>query len=341
MSETLHNETPAQLDLVATGSGDRVDGTSVGLSVCIPCYSAPAAMLQESVDSAAAQLPPGAELLILPNGQRAIETVQHVTLPARTRVVPSDEVLDLVTNWNRCLDEAAGSLIHILHEDDAVAPGFYRVVFEAARRFPGAALYATASQSFDLPPRSEDDLVAEPELLAGIDAARFLLLDTRHSCGNVVFTRRALDASGGFLPEFKYCCDEEAYLRLAASGGIGFHPARLYRNRTHTGQNRYADWLRTEWVPTYVGSRVEGARALGSHAVAIAMRSSEERVASVAITLASSGYRAESIEQLERLEAFIHPRRSRRITVAKVVCRSRTALTVMRARRRLMAGRTG
>jgi hypothetical protein len=339
MSETQGNETLAWLDLIAPGGSGRVGGASVGLSVCIPCYSAPADMLQESIDSAAVQLEAGAELVILPNGPAAIETIAQVALPAGARVVPSAEVLDLVTNWNRCLDTATGSLVHILHEDDAVAPGFYRVVTATARRFPEAALYATASQAFELPAPSEEDIGAEPELLESLDAARFLLLDERHSCGNVVFNRNALESSGGFLPEFTYCCDEEAYLRLAASGGIGFHPAPLYRNRAHAGQSRFQDWLRPEFVPTYVGSRVEGARALGNGAVALAERSSEERVVSVAVTLASAGYRGESVRQLQRLEEFIRPRRSRRVTIAKAVCRSRTALAVMQARRRFMAGR--
>ena len=341
MSETLGHEKGARPDLVGSGRDDLADPARVGLSVCIPCYSAPAWMLQESIDSAAGQLPSGTELVVLPNGPRAIETVAQVTLPPGARVVPSADVLDLVTNWNRCLDTAFGELVHILHEDDAVAPGFYRVVAAAAQRFPSAALYASASQSFEAPLPSEEDIAAEPVLLEGLDAARLLLLDGRHSCGNVVFTRRALNASGGFLPEFAYCCDEEAYLRLAAVGGIGFHSAPLYRNRVHAGQARYADWLRPEFVETYVSSRVEGARALGSEAFALAERSSEERVVSVAVTLASAGYGAEAVQQLQRLEAFIRPRRSRRVRVAKALCRSRAGLALMRARRRVIAGGDG
>jgi hypothetical protein len=311
----------------------------IGLSVCIPCYSAPLALLQEAVDSAAQQLPEGAELVVLPNGPRAIETVEQVVMPTvGARVEASAEALDLVTNWNRALDAAHGSLIHILHEDDAVAPGFYRVVLETARRFPGAALYATASQSFDAPLPSDEEVAAQPELLEGLAAAEFLLVDVRHSCGNVVFTRRALEASGGFLPEFSYCCDEEAYPRLAAFGGIGLHPAGLYRNRVHAGQARHSDWLRPEFVSTYMRSRIQGARGLGPEAVALAERSSEERVVSVAVTFASAGYRDESIRQLDRLEDVIRPRRSRRVMIAKTVCRSRVALALMRARRRALAG---
>lgn len=339
MSEALGNETHARLGLVDAGSDEHADGPQVGLSVCIPCYSASAAMIQESIDSAASQLPSDAELVVLPNGPRAIEALDAVTLPAGARVVPSVEVLDLVTNWNRCLDAAGGALIHILHEDDAVAPGFYRAVIDTARRFPGAGLYSTASQSFGAPLPGEDALAAEPELLVGLDAARFLLVDDRHSCGNIVLTRRALELHGGFLPAFEYSLDEEAFLRFASSGGIGFHAAPLYRNRAHAEQLRHSSWLREEFIREYVGGRIEGTRVFGNDAVALAERSSVERVVSVAVTLAQAGYLEESLQQLERLEAFIHPHRSRRIQVAKVLCRSRTALALMRARRRVIVGR--
>jgi hypothetical protein len=339
VSETLGNEKQARLEDGDVDGAADADARRVALSVCIPCYSASAEMLQESIDSAALQLPAEAELVVLPNGPRAIETLGRVTLPAGARVVSSVEVLDIVTNWNRCLDAAVGPLIHLLHEDDAVAPGFYGVVLDLARRFPSAALYATASQSFADPLPSDETLAAEPELLEGFDAARFLLVDDRHACGNIVLTRRALDLHGGFLPAFEYSLDEEAFLRYATSGGIAFHQAPLYRNRAHEGQLRHSSWLRPEFIREFVGGRIEAARPFGSEAVSLAEDSSVERVVSVAVTLAAAGYRAESVQQLKRLEAFIRPHRSRRITVAKVVCRSRSALALMRARRHLIRGR--
>jgi hypothetical protein len=315
------------------------DGSPVRLSVCVPCYSGSAEMVQESIDSAAVQLPAGAELVVLPNGPRAIEALEDVTLPAGALVFPSTEVLDMVTNWNRCLESASGTLIHILHEDDAVAPGFYRVITDLAERFPTAALYSTASQAFDAPEPAATALAAEPELLEGFDAARFLLVDDRHACGNIVLTRQAIDLHGGFLHAYEFSLDEEAFLRYAATGGIAFHPAPLYRNRVHGGQLRYSSWLRPEFIQEFVGGRIEGARPFGSEALELAERSSVERTISVAVTLALAGHRTEALEQLERLEQFIRPHRSRRITVAKGICRSRVALGLIRARRRLIVGR--
>jgi hypothetical protein len=316
-----------------------VDHSEVMLSVCIPCYSASAAMVQQCLDSAVTQLPEDAEILVLPSGAHAISTVETLVLKPEVRVIPSTDSLDLVGNWNRCLNAASGSFIHILHEDDVVAPGFYDLILDMARRYPDAAMYATAAAQMTDRAVEPGELVAEPTFFDGLDAARFLLTDERHACGNVVLTRRAIEAKGGFLPQFAYCCDEEAYLRLAAVGGLGFHPARLYRERAHPGQSRNHDWLRPEFVPIYVGARLEGAKELGPDALDLAVRSTVQRVVSIAVTLASAGYRDESVLQLERLEQFIQPHHSRRITVAKRLCRSSIALAAIRIRRRLLARR--
>jgi hypothetical protein len=324
----------------AAGGDDAGARASIPLSVCIPCYSSPREMVQESIDSAASQLPDDAELIVLPNGPDATEVVGTISLPAGARVESSAEVLDLVTNWNRCLAAANGALIHFLHEDDAVAPGFYRAIMMAAARFPDAAIYSTASQGYDAPLPSPETLDAEPTLIEGFDAARFLLADDRHSCGNVVLTRRVVEERGGFLPDYAYSVDEEAYLRYAAEGGIGFHPAPLYRNRVHQGQVRYASWLRPEFVREYVGGRVEGARAFGSEARALAERTSVDRIVSALVTVARAGHRTEAVAQLEELERFLRPARSGRVLIAKTVCRSRTALALVGLRQRL-CGRLG
>jgi hypothetical protein len=296
-------------------------------------------MVQECVDSAAQQLPSGSELTILPNGSRAVETVSAVRLPPNARIVPSYEELDLVANWNRCLDEAAGSLIHILHDDDAVAPGFYSTVLNLSRRFPDAGLYATTAAPLVPAPDAARAPSGGDVLLEGIDAARFFLIDDRHACGNVVMKRDVIAREGGFLTEFSYCCDEEAYLRWAAVGGVGLNPAPLYRNRVHPGQTRYSDWLRTDFVDLYLGSRATGASRLGPEAFELAVKSSEQRVVSVAITLALAGNDADSQLRLRELSAALKPRQSRRARLAMLACRSRVVLRSLQLRRRVHARR--
>lgn len=312
---------------------------AVTLSVCIPSFSAPASMVQECVASAANQLPDASELLIFPNGSRAIETLSGVRLPAAARVVPSQDELDLVTNWNRCLAHASGSLVHILHEDDAVAAGFYSTVLDLHRRFPDAGLYATTSGPLTSTERWSHGTSGDPALLQGLEAARFFLVDDSHACGNVVMKMDVIARDGGFRREFSYCCDEEAFLRWSASGGVGLRRIPLYRNRVHAGQARYSDWLKPDFVQLYLNSRTEGARRLGDEALKLAATSSERRIVSVAITLALAGHKPESQLRLAELSAALEPGRSRRAQLAGLACRSRVALRFLQLRRRLLARR--
>ncbi|MCH7578644.1 MAG: glycosyltransferase [Chloroflexi bacterium] len=141
---------------------------SLRLSVCIPCYVEPPEVLQTAIDSAAMQLPEESELLIFPNGPEALAATESVTIPEDARVIPSKELLSMAGNWNRCLGESRGELIHILHADDAVAPGFYQAVLELAARYPQAALYATGfGPLVEGVPASIGTQAGETRLLAG------------------------------------------------------------------------------------------------------------------------------------------------------------------------------
>ena len=145
-----------------------LQSVSLQLSVCIPCYVEPPEVLQTAIDSAAMQLPEESELLIFPNGPEALAATESVTIPEDARVIPSKELLSMAGNWNRCLGESRGELIHILHADDAVAPGFYQAVLELAARYPQAALYATGfGPLVEGVPASIRTHAGETRLLAG------------------------------------------------------------------------------------------------------------------------------------------------------------------------------
>ena len=49
----------------------------------------------------------------------------------------------MVGNWNTWIQRAKGSLIHILHQDDFVANGYYREIKNLADNYPGVGLYST------------------------------------------------------------------------------------------------------------------------------------------------------------------------------------------------------
>jgi glycosyltransferase involved in cell wall biosynthesis len=309
------------------------------LSVCIPVYRKPPETVQVAIDSAARQLPSGSELLLLPDGRSALDVVDQLRLPDGTRVVASEERLGLVGNWNRCLTSSDGSLVHILHDDDAVAPGFYDAILFLAHRYPEASLYATAARAL----RGEIstaglDLMHHSFLLEGESAARFLLEEGDHNCGSVVLTRRAVEREGPFRSEFDYCPDEEAYLRYAAVGGLAVTPAPLYLGGTHPAQASYATWRRADFVQVFIASRVEGARFYGDAMMELAGQSSARGVISLAISLAAAGETRLALNRLDDLaEVYPPSRRWLRYRVARVVLRSRVLLRAFRFRRRLLS----
>jgi len=316
---------------VTPAEGPRAD---VRLTVCIPCYSADGEAIAAAAQSAATQLPERSELIVVPSGPASAITAE-LALPAITRVTEPTEPPGLVHNFNRCLALAAGDLIHILHSDDTVAPGFYAIILRLAEQYPDAAMYATGF-------RSDRDVAAStheaaPQRLRGADAARFLLADERHAAGNVVLTRRAVERLGAFREEYSFCPDEEAYLRWATLGGVAFDPVRLYVERTHAGQARLATWRHPDFVRTYVAARAAGARLFDERVGAIERASTERRLASVAVSVAQADP-AVALALLTALEEERpESRRSRRVRLARLAARRRTVLRALLWRRRLKA----
>ncbi len=262
-------------------------GTSV--SVCIPTFDKPLWMVQRAVDSAVAQADALTEIIIAPQGERARKYVRDLCLPQQAKVLSPDQPGGLVANWNRCLVESKGSLVHILHDDDVIVPGFYEAILSMAERYPNAALYATGYGSHGDPRsgRGWDDS-DRPIHLVGPRSATFLLYSGVH-CGSVVLPRRTIDRLGLFEEAFPYCPDEEAYLRYSAKGGVAFYPGRLYEARTSVFQARRATWREPDFATVYMSARVRGAAYFGPMLTRLAEESSARRIISVAITLASEG----------------------------------------------------
>ena len=311
------------------------------LSVCIPYYRASPDVLLRSVGSAQAALPDGAELLVVPSDPEAARRLALVDLPASVKVLEARGALDLVANWNRCITESTGDLIHLLHDDDAVSSDFYKTILELADRFPTAGLYGTWSGSLDTEEHDSNtppDASLGPVLLAGDDAARFLLADDRHGCGNMVLVRSVIDRVGLFRPQFPYCPDEEAYLRYARDGGIALSQRTRYFAGVTEKNARLATWSKDDFVAVYLASRMEGADSFSTEMVQLAGSSSVRRVLSIVMSLATTGRRADAEKMLRAL------RREQRLTegiwqihLARVVLRLRLGWIVS-LRRRLLRG---
>ncbi|MGH3134030.1 MAG: glycosyltransferase family 2 protein [Gaiellaceae bacterium] len=276
------------------------------ISVTIPVYKPRSEYLTAALRSALDSVPRDAEVILVLDA--AGGDVPEIEVPEGVRVDGGADESGLAATWNRCLQTAAGELVHILHQDDLVTRDFYTAILEARLNRPDASLFASGFRSIS--PESGVDSVRDTPLasaekrtthLTGADAARFLLGSNRHCCGSVVLHRERALSLGGFSDAYPHSPDEEAYLRIAAHGGLVFSPEALYLARQHDDQARLRSWSRPDFVATYRRSRLDGARGYGSETQSFARRVTADRICSSMVTLAAARQRRRAIRGVLQL----------------------------------------
>ena len=123
------------------------------------------------------------------------------------------------TNFNTCIQRSRGELVHILHGDDTVSPGFFKSVERAADKHPEIAGFF--ARTFDID--EEGNLQALSARLpwlesGGSDSGELLYQNSIRTPGCVV-RRKFYEVHGGFLPGFPHVADWEMWVRVIANGG--------------------------------------------------------------------------------------------------------------------------
>lgn len=135
--------------------------------------------------------------------------------------------VSMAENWNACIERAKGTLVHILHDDDIVAHGYYMEIESLARKYPSVSLFAT-----------RNFIVDDESLITGVsDRIRELeqptktiepfLYQTPFQCAAVTVRRTAYEVLGGFRPDMGYVVDCEMWARVASSHGAILSPRIL------------------------------------------------------------------------------------------------------------------
>jgi hypothetical protein len=144
----------------------------------------------------------------------------------------------LAETWNSCIRRARGRWIHILHDDDAVRPGFYAAlragIEGAGDRRPGAAFSRVLTIDAD------DHWLGISEIerrTPGIleDWLPNLAVAQRVQCAAMVVERATYEALGGFRPELVYALDWEMWVRIASRYDVWYEPRPLACYRAHGG----------------------------------------------------------------------------------------------------------
>ena len=160
---------------------------------------------------------------------------------------PNPAHLGAIGTFNRCVTLARGELVHLLHGDDLVLPGFY-AAFEAA--FADADVVAAVCRARDV---DADDRPTHTTRSyrrgTGVwpDALESLAVSNRVRAPGIVVRRSAYERAGGYRTDLPHAADWEMWTRLAALGPVVFvdevlaayrrHAASDTSGRVRTGEN--------------------------------------------------------------------------------------------------------
>lgn len=133
-----------------------------------------------------------------------------------------------IANFNTCIERSRGTLVHILHGDDGVLPGFYTTVVGMAAEHPECALYATRCFFADEEGHYTAVTGRLPELesAASADAKSFFSGNPLQFAG-VAVRRSFYERHGGFLPRLVHTADWEMWARAVANGRGMVNPSVL------------------------------------------------------------------------------------------------------------------
>ena len=163
------------------------------------------------------------------------EPVVRAVAGDRVTITRNPQNVGLMRNFNRCIEQARGYLVHILHSDDYVEPKFYSIIGDLAARYPDCAVLA--SRVF---------FVDEAEVITGVSLrANWMEIPTRdvtpmlHTyylfCPGVVVRRVLYERCGGFMPELLGSGDWEMWVRAVHRGGGIVHRQPLASWRRSAG----------------------------------------------------------------------------------------------------------
>jgi glycosyltransferase involved in cell wall biosynthesis len=206
----------------------------------IPCYKARPDYLAETLRSVLQQ-DPGKTLMQIaviddasPDGAPA-ELVKKIA-GDRVAVYREEKNLGLAGIMNRCIELARGRWVHILHQDDAVQPGFYEKLKAGTESSAGPGLLYCRHAFIDGQGR--------PGWLSALDAATpgclpaalpHLARAQMIQIPSVMVRRSAYEAVGGFRPDLCFTLDWEMWCRLARRFPVWYEPEVLASYRVHPG----------------------------------------------------------------------------------------------------------
>ena len=208
-------------------------------SVVIPVHNC-AEYLARALPGVIAQLGgrEDAEIIVVDDhSSDAPERVVEQMGAGLVRLVRNEVNLGAIATFNRCIELSRGELVHLLHGDDEILPGFYAAM-ESALAAPSvvAAVCRAEDISSDGTPMHTTRSYREGTGV-WVDALADFAVSNRVRTPGIVVRRAAYEQVGGFRLTLPHAADWEMWTRLAAHGEVVFVDEVLARYRKHEGSH--------------------------------------------------------------------------------------------------------
>lgn len=209
-------------------------------SVMIPTYNC-AKFLRQTLESVLSQAPGPDEMQIEViddcSPQDDPEAVVREIGKGRVAFYRKPKNEGAIPNFNTCIERSRGELVHILHGDDWVLPGFYRDVERMAMEHEECALLATRCFFVDEAGILTGITGRLYELEKGGRTGESFLAGPAIQFAGVVLRRIFFEQHGGFRCSLVHCADWEMWVRAITQGGGVVSPEVLACYRMFEGND--------------------------------------------------------------------------------------------------------
>lgn len=207
-------------------------------SVMLPTYE-PDGKLAQAIESVLRQAPAREvmQIAVVDDGSRpglVRELVEACDPAGRVEIIEQPRRLGLGGNWNRALGLARGELVHLLHQDDYVLPGFYDRMDTAFQQRPDIGMAFCRTRLVDATDRAIRT-TSRLQWTSGVLANWLPRIAERQriQTPSVVVARRTYERLGGFRTDLQLALDWEMWVRIAAHAPVWYDPRPLAAYRRH------------------------------------------------------------------------------------------------------------
>lgn len=142
--------------------------------------------------------------------------------------------VNVVDNWNRCLEYSSGEFIICMGDDDRLSPDCLSALDALISKYPGLAVYHSRTEIINSEGEVTEVLEERPEYENAFEMLYNRWQGRRQYIGDFCFAAGHLKSKGGFfkLP-LAWGSDEITAYRAAREGGIANTLAPVFQYRMH------------------------------------------------------------------------------------------------------------